>query len=192
MTIINFNLMASTFKYGEDDAREELLDLLALFGDYQPESQSIDINGIVIAHTNLDLFQVLDSLRHLIKKEPWQIRYIHRVIPIESVVNTKLDELANAAKKLTPKMQSQDTFRITVERRHTLLSPADIIATLGSQIDNKVNLKKPDWIVLVEIIGALAGISILKPDQIFSSVIEKRNTGNNDSDFDDDNNIKLL
>jgi tRNA(Ser,Leu) C12 N-acetylase TAN1 len=41
-----------------------------------------------------------------------------------------------------------------------------------------VDLKNPNWIVLVEIIGALTGISILKPDQIFRSVVEKRNSSN--------------
>jgi tRNA acetyltransferase TAN1 len=73
-------------------------------------------------------------------------------------------------------MHPQDTFRITVEKRHTVLTPADIIATLASKIDNRVKLKNPDWIVLVEIIGAFAGVSILRPNQIFRSVIEKRNS----------------
>ena len=86
--------------------------------------------------------------------------------------------MAKAVRNLTPKMHIQDTFRITVERRHTLMRPEDIIVTLASQIDNKVDLKNPNWIVLVEIIGALTGISILKPDQIFRSVVEKRNSSN--------------
>jgi tRNA acetyltransferase TAN1 len=187
MELINFNLLASTFKYGEEDAEEELLDLLGLFGDYQPKSQITDINGIVIAYTNLDLFQVIGSIRHLVKNEPWKVRYVLRLIPIESVVRTKLHDIAIAANNLKRKIYSQDTFRITVERRHTFMSPADIIATLASQIDNKVNLKNPDWIVLVEIIGAFTGISVLKPDQILRSVIEKRCTSYNNSDFDHNN-----
>ena len=172
---MNFNLIASTFKYGEEDAQEELLDLLEILGDNQPESQITDINGIVVAYTNLDLFQVINSLRHLVKNEPWQVHYVLRLIPIESVVHTKLEDIGNAAKNLTLKMHSQDTFRITVERRHTFISSGDIIATVARQINNKVDLRNPDWIVLIEIIGALTGISILKPNQIFSSVIEKRN-----------------
>ena len=187
MVLINFNLIVSTFKYGEEDAQEEILDLLGLFGDPHPESQITDINGIVVACTNLDLFQLIGSLRHLVKNEPWKVRYVLRLIPIESVVHTKLQDMAIAANNLKLKMYSQDTFRITVERRHTLMSPADIIETLASQIDNKVNLKNPDWIVLVEIIGAFTGISVLKPDQIFSSVIEKRYSSNSNSDFDHNN-----
>lgn len=178
MTAIRFNIIASTFKYGEEAAQEELLGLLELLGDHQPDVEITDINGIVVAYTNLGLFQVIDSLRRLVKNEPWQVRYILRLIPIELMVHTNLDDIANAVKSLTPKMHPQDTFRITVEKRHTILSPADIIATLASKIDNKVQLKNPDWIVLVEIIGAFAGVSILRPNQIFRSVIEKRNSSN--------------
>jgi len=178
MTAIRFNIIASTFKYGEEDAQEELLGLLELLGDHQPDVEITDINGIMVAYTNLGLFQVIDSLRRLVKNEPWQVRYILRLIPIELMVHTNLEDIANAVKSLTPKMHPQDTFRITVEKRHTILSPADIIATLASKIDNKVQLNNPDWIVLVEIIGAFAGVSILRPNQIFRSVIEKRNSSN--------------
>jgi tRNA acetyltransferase TAN1 len=176
VTAIKFNIIASTFKYGEEDAQEELLDLLELLGDHQPDAEITNINGIVVAYTNLGLFQVIDSLRRLVKNEPWQVRYILRLIPIELMVRTKLEDIAIAVKILTPKMHPQDTFRITVEKRHTVLNPADIIATLASKIDNRVKLKNPDWIVLVEIIGAFAGVSILRPNQIFRSVIEKRNS----------------
>jgi tRNA acetyltransferase TAN1 len=187
MALINFNLIASTFKYAEEDAQEELLDILELFGDYQPESQITDINGVVVAYTNLDLLRVVDSLRQLVKNEPWKVRYILRLIPIEYVVHTKLEDMVNAAKNLTLKMHSQDTFRITVEKRHTLMSTADIIVTLASRIDNKVDLKNPDWIVLIEIMGAFTGISVLKTDQIFRLVIEKRNSTTSNSDFDHKN-----
>jgi tRNA acetyltransferase TAN1 len=174
MAIIDFNLIASTFKYGEENAQEELLHLLEILGDQEPESQITDINGILVAYTNLALLRVVDSLRQLVKNEPWQIRYVLRLLPIESVIHTNLEDIGNAARKLTQKIGIQDTFRITVERRHTHLGSADIIAKVGKQINNTVNLKNPDWIVLVEIIGALTGISILRPNQIFSSIVEKR------------------
>ena len=181
MALINFNLIGSTFKYGEEDAQEELLDLLELFGDYQPESQITDINGVVVAYTNLEAFQIIDSIRELVKNEPWRVRYVLRLIPIEAVVYTNLEDMAKAVRSLTSKMHIQDTFRITVERRHTLMRSEDIIVTLANLIYNKVDLKNPNWIVLVEIIVALTGISILKPDRIFRSVIEKRNSSNSNN-----------
>jgi tRNA acetyltransferase TAN1 len=40
-------------------------------------------------------------------------------------------------------------------------------------LNMKVNLNSPNWIILIQIINRLAGISILRPNQIFSSVREK-------------------
>ena len=179
MPMINFDLIASTFKYREEDAQEELLGLLKILGDYQPKSQITGIKGILVAYTNLDRFQVVDSIRQLLKSEPWQVHYVLRLLPIELVVPTKIDDIGNATKNLALKMDSQDTFRITVERRHTFVSSDNIISEVGRNITNKVDLKSPDWIVLVEIIGSLTGVSVLKPNQIFRSVIEKRKNSNN-------------
>jgi len=173
--LMNFNLIASTFKHREEDAQDELLDTLEMLGDYASESQTTDISGIVLGFTKLDPFQIVNSLRDLVKNEPWQIRYVLRLLPIELVVYTEPKSIKNAAKKLALKIQNGDTFRITIERRHTLVSSSDIIATIAKEIDNKVNLKNPDWIVLVEVVGGQTGISVIKPDQIFRSVVEKRN-----------------
>ena len=117
----------------------------------------------------------MKSLRELVRNEPWQIRYVLRLLPIELVVYTESQSIKNAAKKLALKIQSGDTFRITVERRHTLMTSSDIIAAIAKEIDNKVDLKNPDWIVLVEVVGGQTGISVIKPNQIFRSVVEKRN-----------------
>jgi tRNA acetyltransferase TAN1 len=173
--LMNFNLIASTFKHREEDAQDELLDTLEMLGDYASESQTTDISGIVLGFTKLDPFQIVNSLRDLVKNEPWQIRYVLRLLPIELVVYTEPKSIKSAAKKLALKIQNGDTFRITIERRHTLLTSSDIIATIAKEIDNKVNLKNPDWIVLVEVVGGQTGISVIKPDQIFRSVVEKRN-----------------
>lgn len=173
--LMNFNLIASTFKHREEDAQDELLDTLEMLGDYASESQTTDISGIVLGFTKLDPFQIVNSLRDLVKNEPWQIRYVLRLLPIELVVYTEPKSIKNAAKKLALKIQNGDTFRITIERRHTSVTSSDIIATIAKEIDNKVNLKNPDWIVLVEVVGGQTGISVIKPDQIFRSVVEKRN-----------------
>jgi tRNA(Ser,Leu) C12 N-acetylase TAN1 len=55
---MNFNLIASTFKHREEDAQDELLEILELLGDYESESQATDISGIVLGYTKLDPFKI--------------------------------------------------------------------------------------------------------------------------------------
>ena len=49
-----------------------------------------------------------------------------------------------------------------------------IIKAIADRINNKVDLENPDWVILVQVVGGLTGVSVVRPNQIFSSVIEKR------------------
>jgi len=172
---MDFNLIASTYRHREEDAQNELHEILELFGDPNPELDITELVGILVGRTALEPFEVVKRIKKLVRNEPWRVRYILRLLPIEfAFTEDGFESITAAVMRLTSKMKKLETFRITVERRNTLLHSADIIAKVASIIENKVDLEKPDWIVLVEIIGKLAGISVIRPDQIFSSVIEKR------------------
>lgn len=169
-----FNLIISSSRFREEEAQDEIMDLLEMFGDSDSESEITEIKGIIVAQTALDPFQVVDSLKDLVAGEPWQVRYVLRVLPVETVVATDLDAVKGAVKDLAPRIGSDETFRITVEKRHSALASMDVINAVAGEIGSKVDLEDPDWVVLVEILGVQTGISIMEPNQIFSSVIEKR------------------
>lgn len=157
----------------EEEAQDEILELLDLFGDQEAEAEITEVKGLLIAKTVLDPLEVIEQLKGLVAEEPWQVRYILRVIPVEIVVPSELEEIRQAAKGLARKI-GMDSFRITVEKRHSPLDSIDVIKAIASEIDSKVDLENPAWIVLVEIVGGQSGVSVLRPDQVFSSVIEKR------------------
>jgi tRNA acetyltransferase TAN1 len=134
----------------------------------------IEIKGMILVRTSLDPLTVISKLKELVASEPWQVRYILRVLPIQVVVPTRLDTITDATSELISKI-GKDTFRVTVEKRHNnSLGSMQIIKSIAERIDNRVNLEEPDWVILVQVLGAVTGVSILRPNQIFSSVVEKR------------------
>ena len=168
-----FNLIVSTFRFREEEAQDEILDLLDMFGDPDAESEITEIKGLLLAQTALDPFEVIEKLKKLVASEPWQLRYILRVLPVEKVVPTELDAIKQAAKDLAVKI-GNDSFRITVEKRHSSLKSVEVIKAIASEIESKVDLENPDWVILVEIIEGQTGLSVLRQNQMFSSVVEKR------------------
>ena len=60
-----------------------------------------------------------------------------------------------------------------MEKRFTEISTKDVIEAAASKIERKVNLEKPDKILLIEIVGGLTGISLIKPEDIISVSKEK-------------------
>jgi tRNA acetyltransferase TAN1 len=171
----DFNLIISTFRFREEDAADEALDLLDAFGDPDAEAEITDVTGLILARTAMNPVDVVERLKEVVASEPWEVRYILRVLPIEKIVAPELEDIQWAAGELAEARIGQDeSFRITVEKRHSHLHSAEIIDYVAEGVKRKVNLENPDWAVLVEIIGKHAGISVVRPNQIFSSVVEKR------------------
>ena len=168
-----FNLIVSTSRFREEEAQDEILDLLDTFGDPDAESEITEIRGLLLAQSALNPFEVIEKLKELVASEPWGVRYILRVLPIEAVVSTELDAIRQATKDLAAKI-GKDSFRITVEKRHSSLESIEVIKAIAGEIECKVDLENPGMVVLVEIIGGQTGLSVLRPDQMFSSVVEKR------------------
>jgi tRNA acetyltransferase TAN1 len=88
-------------------------------------------------------------------------------------VPTELDAIKAAAMELAAKIGETQTFRVTVEKRFTTLHSKDLIEAAAGDIKNTVNLENPDIILQVEVLGALTGISLLKPTEIISIIKEK-------------------
>ncbi|PUA31894.1 MAG: hypothetical protein B9J98_05215 [Candidatus Terraquivivens tikiterensis] len=164
-----FNLIVTTLRGMEPLSASELADILNRMGDPSPRIEQTRISGLLTAKTSLNPVEVVERLKELVEKEPWLLRNIQRVIPVEEVVETNVEKIAEVAHRLSQSIPADHTFRVTVEKRHTQLSSKEIIEAVATKVNRKVNLEKPDWIILVEVLGGLTGISVIRPDQVFSA-----------------------
>jgi tRNA acetyltransferase TAN1 len=168
-----FNLLATTYRGNEGYARSELRYLLKQVGDEIPVVDRTGISGLIVAKTALDPFDAIGKFREILRDRPYEFRYMLRVIPIERVVHTSLEQIQDAVKLLSPKIAEGETFRVTVEKRFTQTHSKDIIEAAAARIKRKVNLTKPDRVLLVEVVGGLTGVSVTRPDEILSVLKEK-------------------
>lgn len=168
------NLIITCARHLEPETTDELSAVLAQFGDENPEISRTSMSGVLIAKTKLVPFEVIKNIREKIVDEPWSIRYCLRIIPIEQVVDTNLEEISTQVFSLMKKVNEKESYRITIEKRNSDISSAEIISKIADNITNKVSLEKPDWIALIEILGNKTGVSVLKSDDIFSLEISKR------------------
>lgn len=172
----NFNLITTTYRYRESYAIDEMLDLLAELGDDNASFDVTNISGLVTGITSLDPLRVIEEFKEMIRSENWRFRYVLRVLPVESVTNSNLSEILVAALNLSKKkLPKSDSFMVNVEKRHnSSLRSLDLKHGIAKEINNPVDLETPKWIILIEVLGNLTGIAVLQKDQIFSSVLEKR------------------
>jgi len=77
------------------------------------------------------------------------------------------------ATELAVRIGVNETFRVTLEKRFTQTSSRDIIEAATANIERQVNLNNPDKILLIEVIGGLTGLSVIKPNEILAVIKEK-------------------
>jgi tRNA acetyltransferase TAN1 len=169
----DFNLLATTYRRFERKGCAELEYLLGQAGDSEASLARTGISGVIVARMVLAPFEVIGKLRGILVERPYEFRYLLRIIPVERVVKTEMSEIVSAARQLAARIAEDETFRVTVEKRFTEVSGNAIINAVASEIKRKVNLSNPDRIVLIEIVGGFAGISLVRKSDILSVLKEK-------------------
>ena len=170
----DFNLVVSTSRGNERNTCSEMWYLLGEVGDRGSTVEPTPAIGLVVAKTKLEAVKAVHDMRGLLKERPWEFKYTLRLVPIQAVSEAKIDVIQSYALALAERIAENETFRITVEKRHTGLSSKTIIDTIAKKIDRKVNLENPDRIIMIDIIAESAGLALIRPSDILSVEREKR------------------
>jgi len=168
------NLIVTCPRHFELESKEELRKILQDQGDENPVFLATDMSGIFTVSTKIEGLDIIRRIKEMISEEPWSLRYIRRIIPIQTTSNTELEEIVKEAVLLSKVMKDNESFRISIEKRNSSISSREIISKIAEKISNKVSLENYDWKILIEILGRHTGISVLKNQDILSVEKEKR------------------
>lgn len=119
---------------------------------------------------------LLSFITDYVRSEPFRVHFVLRIIPIDRVVDTEVAEIVKAVKELSSAIGPGETFRVTIEARDSPYSDRELIDALADAVDRKVNLEAPDKVILLEIFGEYAGVSVISPNEIISIQKLKRAT----------------
>ena len=168
------NLIITCARHLEGDAEEEIIDILDELGDSDVKISVSSMSGIITVQTKLDPIEVVRKMKETLLDEPWSIRYCLRVIPVQKVVETNIEEIEKTISSISDQIEEKESYRILIEKRNSDISSKEIITKIANGIKNKVSLDFPDKIILIEILGIVTGISILKKSDILSLEKTKR------------------
>jgi len=167
--INDFNLVISTYRGRENDCVSELWYFLKDLGDSKTEFSFTGLPGLLVAKTCLDPFSVVEEIRSEAYKQPWYFRYLLKIVPIQVTVKTDINIIKeNALTLANENINKEESYKILIRKRLTEMRAEDLISVIAPNISNKVSLEKPDKIILIEIIGNITGISVIRPEHIVS------------------------
>jgi tRNA acetyltransferase TAN1 len=169
-----FNLLVATSRGNERNACSEIWYLLRELGDDRPQTDRTEAIGLVVAKTKMSPVEVVQGLSRKLVESPWKFRYIQKVTPLEKVVPSDFEEIEKCVSAMVDGIGREESFRITVKKRHTKLSSKEIVERTARIIERRVDLEHPDRLVLIEVLGESTGISLIKPTDILSVARVKR------------------
>jgi len=166
----DFNLLVSCPWTTTWKAKQEIADLLKLLGDEQPIIKPTIARGIIGVKTHLDSREVIQNLQKKFTKNPLAFQYTQKWMPTDLWTHSDIDSMKEAISNLRKKIKKGERWRMTVEkRRYTQHHKIEIIKELAQLIPAKVDLRNPNKIVRIDIIGKYATVSVLLPNEIFSA-----------------------
>ena len=168
------NLIVTCARHLEPETEEELRGFLDEFGDSDPKVTITSMSGILTAETKLEPVETVRKIKEMLLDEPWSVRYCLRIIPIQRIVETNIEEIEKVVEELADNISKDEKYRISIEKRNSDMSSQDIITKIASKIKSQVSLEFPDKVVLIEILGNKTGISVLKKSDILSTEKTKR------------------
>jgi len=152
----------------------EILYLLReTLGDLSAEASKTGVRGLIAAKTSLNPLDVVARFRAILHERPYEFRYALRIVPIQRITSTDLEQIRCVAKELSSGISENESFRVTVEKRFTALHARDFIEAVATGIQRKVDLDNPNKILLVEVLGGLTGLSLIEPHGILTVLQEK-------------------
>jgi len=107
-------------------------------------------------------------MRDYVRSEPFRVHFIQRIIPIDVVVDTKADQIKEAATQLSSQIASGETFMIDITDRESPISRKELIDIVADVVDRKVDLESPDKVFQVEVLGDYTAMAVVRPDEIIS------------------------
>jgi len=166
----NFNLLVSCPWTMIGRAKREIATTLKLLGDENPVIKPTVARGIIGIKTRLDSRQVVQGLQKLFVKDPLAFQYTLKWVPADFWTYSDMDSMKEAVMNVREKIHKGERWRMTVEkRRYTRYHKIEIIKELAELVEEKVDLKNPDKIVRIDIIGKYVAVSVLSPNEIFST-----------------------
>jgi len=168
------NLIITCARHLESETRQELTDILEKIGDSEPKITITNMSGILTAETKLDSIETIKKIKEMLLDEPWSIRYCLRIIPIQKVIETKIESIEDGISSLIELISNSESYRISIEKRNSNISSQELITRIAKKIKNKVSLEFPDKIILIEILGNKTGIAIVKKVDVLSVEKTKR------------------
>lgn len=152
-------------------ARAEVEELL---GDSSPKFMESEFEGVFLLRVNGDAKKIVSKLTQTCQEEPYKFKYTHKWVPVEKWCPTNMQDMGRLVGEMNEKIGMTESWKMELGKRGHDFDTVDLIMKLTEHVSRpKVDLKNPQKIIKVEIIGDRTGVSLLGRDEYLNVTKQK-------------------
>ena len=135
------------------------------------------VAGLTLSSFEEDSIDVIYKIQKEIEEDNSVLQFTLKLVPVQYRTPTSLDDLKNASSFFANQIKENDTWKISLRRRHSTLERNDIISTLASEVKiGKVSMDDPNYYIIAEVIGKWTYLALSPiPELALSKYIEFEN-----------------
>ncbi|MGC9781494.1 MAG: hypothetical protein HZR80_19805 [Candidatus Heimdallarchaeota archaeon] len=160
----------------ERDGMSEFWHVLVKFCKKTPlEVFELPVKGLFLIAIDDDLEEIMSKIKDVISGNKFEFIACRKFTPLNRMLDSNLESLKEILPKMLKKIPETAKWRIAINRRHTGIKRNEIINAIASHPSapkGKVDLKNPDWIIQIEVLGEWLGIGVFS-DNLIVSLDEK-------------------
>ncbi|OPY31997.1 MAG: hypothetical protein A4E32_01605 [Methanomassiliicoccales archaeon PtaU1.Bin124] len=161
------NILVTFHPNEKERAKVEIRELLKEVNHPAQSIVPVSVEGVYAVRIFEDGKEAISKLKSLCMSRPSKFRFTFHWVPIDQWVPARLDKMQETARELGKGIGRSERWKMHLHKRHSPEHAEELIIRLTDPIDRGVvDLKHPDKIVVVEIIGEMAGMSLAKVDEI--------------------------
>lgn len=172
--MVDANLLVSYDPCHVGSAKEEMENILK---EMKKDFKSIksDIDGLFKLKVK-EPKKLVKEISKIAKKDMSKFEKTFHWTPIDKWCKSGVKDMQAVIKKLVKDIKKTDKWKLDLsKRKYDKEGTTELILRLTEIVDRpKVDLKNPDKIIKVEIIGNKAGLSLLGADELFSAAKLKK------------------
>jgi tRNA(Ser,Leu) C12 N-acetylase TAN1 len=165
-----YNLLVTFHPYEAGLAEREVRKRIEEAGENVEDIERSSINGVFCVSVSGDAKRLVRSLREEMQEAPEMLSHTFHWVPIDKWVQADDETMLGEVKRAAEGIDEDETWMMHVHKRHHPKHSEELMLFLTEPIQKgKVDLKHPEKVIAVEVLGSMAGISLLNGDELINA-----------------------
>lgn len=162
-----YNLLVTFHPNRAGLAEREVRNRIEEVGGAVEDIERSSINGVFCVKVTGDAKELVAALRADLREMPEMLSHTYHWVPVDRWVEATDQAMIEAVDEAAKGIGEDESWMMHVHKRHHPKHSEDLMLTLTERVQKgKVDLRHPEKIIAVEVLGTMAAISLLERNEL--------------------------